>query len=161
MRWLALVAGVMAAGPATALSCLPPDPVRDFKEAESSPDRWGIALGRLDFNAERLPQVDWDRQDEVPPQTDLRAQFIGHSLDMNGFKTVFQANVTLRVLCFGPWCAEPKSGGRYLAFIKHENGKRIIHADPCGSWLYLNPRKYDLDRVRTCFAGGPCEERKF
>ncbi|WP_421905643.1 hypothetical protein [Mameliella sp.] len=161
MRWLGLVLSLLATSPALALSCRPADPVRDFKAAEESGDRWGVAVGRLDFDEGRLPKVDWARQGRVPPETDLRAQFIGHSLDMDGFDTVFQANVTLRVFCFGPWCAQPKSGARYLAFIKHENGKRVLQADPCGSWLYPNPQRRDLDRVHSCFAGGPCEDRGF
>ncbi|MGP6088468.1 hypothetical protein [Antarctobacter jejuensis] len=160
MRWL-IIAACLLATPALSLSCLPADPVRDFKAAEKSPLRWGVAVGRLDFSEGKLPKVDWDQQQNVPPQTDLRAQMVGYALDANGFKTPFQANVTLRVLCAGPWCAQPKSGARYLAFIKHENGKRILQADPCGSWLYVNPTRRMLNRIHTCYAGGPCEERPF
>lgn len=161
MRWVALAAALLLASPALSLSCLPPDPVRDFIEAQGSDARWGIAVGRLNFDERRLPKVNWNRQTDVPPQTDLRAQMVGHALDARGFRTVFQANVTLRVLCFGPWCAEPRNGARYLAFIRHEDGKRVVQADPCGRWLYINPRRHDLDRLHRCFVGGPCEERKF
>lgn len=160
MRWLTLCT-VFLGTPALSLSCLPADPVRDFKAAAESGDRWGLAVGRLDFDESRLPEVDRNHQAQVPSRTDLRAQMIGHALDMRGFETVFQANVTLRVLCFGPWCAQPESGATYLAFIKHENGKRVLQADPCGQWLYMNPSRADLDRVHSCFAGGPCEERDF
>lgn len=160
MRWLACILSLLAT-PALSLSCLPPDPVRDYQAADTADTRWGIAVGRLDFDENRLPKVDWKRQDAVPPQTDLRATMVGHALDPSGYNTVFQANVTLRVLCFGPWCAAPKSGARYLAFIKHENGKRVVQADPCGNWLYINPRREDLDRVHKCLVGGPCAERDF
>ena len=160
MRWIVLAAMLLAT-PAFSLSCVPADPVRDFKAAADSPLRWGIAVGRIDFDESRLPTVDWNRQTEIPPQTDLRAQMVGHSLGSDGFVRPFQANVTLRVTCAGPWCAQPISGARYLAFIKHEGGKRIVQATPCGAWSYINPPRIFLDRLHTCFVGGPCEEFRF
>ncbi|SMX46857.1 hypothetical protein [Maliponia aquimaris] len=160
MRWIAFAFGMLAT-PALSLSCLSPDPVSDFKVAEQSSDRWGIAVGRLDFDEGRLPVVDIDRQEDGPPQTDIRAQFVGKSLDSTGFNRDFQANVTLRVQCLGPWCIRPQSGRRYLAFIRHEGGKRVIPAEVCGNWLYPNPARADLDRLHRCFVGGPCEERGF
>lgn len=155
MRWI-VFAAMMLATPAFSLSCSPPDPVSDYKFAEDSPVRWGIAVGRLNFDPGRVPVVDWERQNDVPPSTDIRAQFVGQSIDAGGFVKPFQANVTLRVNCVGPWCASPQNGARYLAFIKHEKGKRVINANPCGSMLYINPPKKYLDQVYQCFVGGRC-----
>jgi hypothetical protein len=146
-----------AGGPAFALSCLAPDPVRDFKEAHASEARWGAVVGRLDFDENRLPEVALEDQMKEKPPTDLRAQFVGHSLGPNGFDRVFQGNVTLRVSCIAAWCGKPQSGERYLAFLKHEDGKRVVMAEPCGRWLYGQPEDSVLEAIETCFAGGPCE----
>ncbi|MBS0125860.1 hypothetical protein [Thetidibacter halocola] len=154
---LALVLS-LAAGQAAALSCLPADVVRTYKQVDADDAPWGAAVGRLDFDESRLPVVDWDRQGEVPPETEIRGQMVGHSLTPEGWNRPFQHAVTVRVLCFGPWCPSPRSGATYLAFVKRENGRSIIIADPCGSMLFPNPTQQDMDRLQSCFAGGPCDE---
>lgn len=157
MRRVLVAVFLCAASPALALSCLQPDPVRDFKQADASAERWGAVVGRLDFDESRLPDTGDQLQDK-PPQTDLRAQLVGQSLGAGGWKTPFQGNITLRVQCFGPWCGRPKSGARYLVFLKHEDGKRVAFADPCGARMYRDPSRRVLDALHRCFAGGPCEE---
>ena len=160
MRWTLLIA-MLLASPAYSLSCTPPDPVQDYKAAEASSARWGVAVGQLSFNEGKLPKVDMNRPDKVPEKTTIRAQFVGHSLNTDGFKTPFQANVTLQVSCILTWCGTPRNGARYLAFIKHEGNKRVVFSDPCGSRLYPNPSRQDLQRIRDCFVGGPCRPRAF
>lgn len=155
MRWIAVLA-MLVGSPAFSLSCVPPDPVQDYKNAEASSARWGVAVGQLSFNEGKLPKVDMNRPDRVPEKTTIRAQFVGHSLNSDGFKTPFQANVTLEVQCILTWCGMPRNGARYLAFIKHEGGKRKVFAEPCGTWLHPNPRKKDLKRIQSCFVGGAC-----
>lgn len=157
MRGLLTALLLCAASPALALSCLQPDPVRDYKQADASADRWGAVVGRLDFDESRLPGTK-DRLEDKPRQTDLRAQLVGHSLGADGWETPFQGNITLRVQCFGPWCGRPKSGARYLVFLKHEDGKRVAFADPCGANLYRNPAPVVLERLHGCYAGGACRE---
>ena len=162
MRWVwAVLTLVMLAPPALALSCLPTDVVRTFKALDADESRWGAVVGRLDFDERRLPQVDWDRQDEVPQEKRLRAQLIGHSLGPQGWKKPFQNNVSLYVLCSGPWCASPSSGQTYLVFLKREGRRHMAFAEPCGEKLVPRPPAVDLQRLHSCFVGGPCEEREF
>lgn len=157
MRALALALTCALASQAQALSCMAPDPIQDFQAAQSSDDRWSAVVGRLDFDENRLPSVALKDQFRKKAPTDLRAQFIGESLGPDGFATPFQGNVTLRVTCIAAWCAQPQSGQRYLAYLRHEGGKRLVLAEPCGQWLYPDPAPRLLDAVHACFAGGPCE----
>jgi len=141
---------------AAALSCLPNDVARTFQELDADSARWGAVVGRLDFDEGRLPRVDWDQQAQTPAETRLRAQLVGHSLGPDGWTTPFQANVSLIVECWGPWCAQPQSGRRYLVFVKREPHGRLAFADPCGTRLIANPSPDDLDRLHLCFVDGPC-----
>ena len=146
---------LLCAGQAAALSCLPPDVVRTYREVDADSARWGAVVGRLDFDESRLPQP--DRREVSPPQTEIRAQLIGHSLTPEGWTRPFQQNVTLRVQCIAAWCATPVSGRTYLAFVKREGARRVVIADPCGTTLFPRPARRDLDRLQSCFAGGRCE----
>lgn len=158
-RALALVMSLSLATQAQALSCMVPDPIRDFKEAHASEERWSAVVGRLDFDESRLPKgVAVGEPAPGRQPTDLRGQMVGEFLGPDGFVQPFQGNVTVRVSCYLSWCGGARSGGRYLAFLKHEDGKRVVQVQPCGQWLYQDPSPALLDAVHACFAGGPCEE---
>lgn len=157
-RALALILSLSLASQAQALSCLAPDPIRDFKEAHASQERWSAVVGRLDFDESRLPVVPIEEQGAPKPPTDLRGQLVGKFLGPNGFAEPFQGNVTVRVTCVMSWCGGARSGQRYLAFLKHEGSKRVVQVQPCGQWLYPAPSPALLDAIHACFSGGPCEE---
>lgn len=155
MRWIAVVFSLLAS-PVLSLSCSPPDPIENYKSIEASSAPWGVAVGQLSFNMGKLPTERFKDPNRMPEKTRIRAQFVGHSLDANGFKTPFQANVTLEVQCILSWCGMPTSGTRYLAYIKHEGGKRKVFAEPCGANLFPNPSNRTLNKVHSCFVGGRC-----
>jgi hypothetical protein len=157
-RLLAVLLALLAPLPVHALSCLPPDVVRSYKEVDATPERWGAVVGRLDFDESRLPKPTWDSDPNVPPETRLRAQLVGHSLGPDGWTHPFQGNVTLVVQCWGPWCATPQSGQRVLVFLQRVARGHLAFADPCGTRFFPRPRRADLDRLQDCFRGGPCEE---
>jgi hypothetical protein len=156
-RVLALLMA-LAPGSALALSCLPPDVVRTYKEVDAAPERWGTVVGRLDFDETRLPKPSWDSDPNVPPETRLRAQLVGHSLGPDGWAQPFQSNVTLVVACWGPWCGAPQSGQRVLVFLQRSERGHLAFADPCGTKLFPRPTRDDLDRLYDCFRGAPCLE---
>ena len=58
MRLLATIAWIFLAGPALALSCVRPDAVRDFLEADASSDVWIVVEGVLTFDEAALPTPD-------------------------------------------------------------------------------------------------------
>lgn len=156
IAFLALCAILVLTTHASALSCQRPDAVRSYLRADADTAHWGAVIGRLDFDEGRLPRTNWDRQQDTPPRTEIRAQLVGQSLGPDGWVRPFQQNVTLRVQCFGPWCAAPQSGQRYLAFVKREDAQQVVIADPCGSWLFPAPSRQVRLRLHRCFNGGRC-----
>lgn len=152
MRKLVLAFAVLAS-PLQALSCLEPDPIQAYLNADSSADRYGAVVGRLDFDEARLPPAvgDGDQQD-----VEVRAHLVGDSLGFDGFTAPFQGNITLRIACFASWCGRPKSGAKYLIFIKREAGRHVAVADPCGGWMFERPSRDVLDKLHQCFVGGAC-----
>ena len=153
-----VIAGLMLAlsgGPALALSCMPADVAREFRQAESDEDAWLIVLGRMTFDESRLPREDLSQQQ--PPQTDIPARISGRSLGPDGFAQPFERNITLRALCLGPWCAGAESGEDYLMFLEQEGEGYIALASPCPGFIYPRPTAEQIETVTSCFTGGRCE----
>lgn len=158
IRALAVVAALVP-GMAQALSCMPHSIEAAYLDAKKSPSKFHVVRGTLTFDMKRLPKVDWNNQMATPKMTKIRATLSGKSFDGKGFTYPFNSNVTLKVACFGPWCAEPKSGKDVIAFV--ENGKHgpVVATDPCGGFLFQNPRPDMLRSLRKCHAGGKCERK--
>ncbi|MBV2359679.1 hypothetical protein KUH32_07830 [Thalassococcus sp. CAU 1522] len=157
MRLLVVgLALTLSGGPADALSCIRPDAARDFQQAVASEDIWIVVNGVLRVDETLLPRTDWQRQQDMPPQTDIPARLTGKSLGPGGFTRDFDRAVTLRALCFGPWCGAVADGTEYLAFLKREGTGYVMFADPCGGNSHREPTD-DLRRtVAHCFQGKPC-----
>ena len=156
---LALLAA-LASGPVHALSCLPPDIARDYKQAAASEDTFVVVAGTLRFDEERLPDPDLDQM-EKPPQTDIPARLSGRSLGPEGFERPFDRAITLRILCFGPWCGGAATKTDYLTFLKRDGQGYVMTIDPCGWGSYPDPSPDVLERVHRCFTGGACEEVRY
>ncbi|MCC1494248.1 hypothetical protein [Cognatishimia sp. F0-27] len=144
----------LAARPAAALSCRTPDPVRDFLAAAAAEEIWMVVTGTLRFNTSALPRSHSGAA--AARQTDIPATLRGLGLGPKGFDRPFARAVTLRVLCFGPWCGAPEDGGRYLAFVKREAGADIVFASPCGANLHATPSRATLAAITACFTGDAC-----
>jgi hypothetical protein len=113
-------------------------------------------LGRLRFDATRLPRTDWQDQAATPPVTRLPARLSGHRLGPAGEGPPFDRAITLDIRCLGPWCPQVRSGGRYLAFLTGDEGGPVLVLDPCGGMAIADPSPEVLDRLRACLAGGAC-----
>lgn len=157
---LTLVLSVLAA-PALALSCLPPDVARTYKQAEEAEAAYVVVLGRLTFDESRLPEVDMARQQDTPPETLIPARIAGKSLSRAGFGTAFDREITLNARCFGPWCAGARSGTEYLAFLERTERGYVLSLDPCGGFGFAEPRAEMIERVIGCFRGETCEPKPF
>lgn len=154
----ALVASLLVGlplGPAHALSCLAPDPVRSLKEAQAAPERYRVLLGRLDFDEALLPPP----VAEAPPPAlpDVPARLAGGDVwggasgDARG-----GLEVALRPSCAGPWCGWIPSGETWLLFAREEGGALVVDVAPCGGWTFMDPTAAQLDAVRACLSGGAC-----
>lgn len=151
-------AAVLVAGQAAALSCIRPDLARSFNEAAASDKTYVVLFGTFDFNLRDLPQVDWDRQQDVQPDNPIRARFTGDSLSRKGFVPSSIRRVTINAQCFGPWCSSIATDTPYLAFVEKNGNAYTLAVSPCGGRAFGNPGQAQLDLVTTCFQGGPCLE---
>ena len=157
---LALALGLMA-GPALALSCLPPDVARTYQQADEAEAAYVVVLGRLSFDESKLPVVDMARQQDTPPVTLIPARISGKALSRSGFVTEFDQEITLNARCFGPWCAGASSGTEYLAFLERTDGGYVLSLDPCGGFGFPQPQAEMVAQAVACFRGESCEPRPF
>ncbi|MCZ4352493.1 hypothetical protein O4H61_08190 [Roseovarius aestuarii] len=148
---------MFSAGAASALSCVPVDPPLLFKRVHLAAESYVAVYGTLTFDPALLPKTDWEAQHSTPQDTRIPAVMSGHSLDQNGFKTPFEAPVTLRVLCFGPWCAQPPANQPVMGFVQQNEGSFTLTTDPCGGDAFFQPSSEMLQQIHTCFIGGDCE----
>lgn len=145
---------------AAALSCMPHSVGAAFGQAQAAEERFVIVLGRLDFNARKLPKVDYDNQQSTPAMTLIKGELQGASLSAAGFKTPYRSQVTLAVACYGPWCASAKSGAEVLAFVELGADGNVISTNPCGGYLFTAPTQKMIRAVEKCFAGAACAPAK-
>ncbi|QFS81319.1 hypothetical protein FIU97_00545 [Roseivivax sp. THAF40] len=146
----------LTATPGLALSCMPADLARDYQQAQEDEAAWIVVTGKLTFDTSQLPDTDLSQQQEAPPETDIPAQISGGSLGKDGFTRAFTRDITLRVLCLGPWCGGAESGSDVLAFLKQEGDDYVAMASPCPGMIYYNPTPEMLATVTSCFNGGEC-----
>ena len=149
------------ASPALALSCLPPDVARSYNEAASAEQAYVVVHGTLTFDETRLPDIDMNHQDQTPPNVDIPARLTGKSLSRAGFKTDFDRPITLRAVCFGPWCGRAVSGTDHLAFVEMTDSGYALTVTPCGGYEFPDPTKAMLKKVVGCFSGKPCTPEPF
>ncbi|WP_324753771.1 hypothetical protein [Roseovarius sp. Pro17] len=151
------LATLTLASPAAALSCLPHDLARTYQRIHAAPESYIAVYGTLDFDASQLPEVDMANQQATPPETRIPARFSGEALGQIGFTRPFAGPVTLRALCFGPWCAQPPAGGNVLAFVQQGEDGYSLTVDPCGGDAFFAPAPELLDKVHRCFTGDACQ----
>ncbi|WP_371224940.1 hypothetical protein [Roseovarius sp. 2305UL8-3] len=146
-------AAIALATPALSLSCLPPDVTSAYNMAAESEDHYIVVTGELTFKDAKLPK---GYANDSPASTRVPARLTGKALTKSGFNIAFDRNITLDVLCFGPWCGGAGSGETYLTFLKREGDGYVMEADPCGSMAFQNPTDNMMEQVERCFAGGRC-----
>lgn len=159
MRWFATIAAMMIAGQAAALSCIPPDIARTFQQLDAADERYAVVKGRLTFDERLVPKVDWNKQDQTPPLTQIPARLEGMSLSKTGFKTSFRQRVMINGRCFGPWCFGASSGMEQVFFVNLDGEPATIELDPCGGHAFA-PDRATQKRVLSCLKGTACEIEK-
>lgn len=136
-------------GPATALSCLPPDPVRMYLTADEAEIGYWIVLGRITMMGE--PGEPKDGQDADTP-----VLITGMGLHLDGTYRPFAQPVTLRQTCLGPWCGGlPGEEDQFLAIAVTEEDGPMLVVDPCYS--NVAPLTGDGEaRLLACVKDGDC-----
>lgn len=139
--------------PALALSCMRPDPMRAYQAAAEAEEAYVVVVGKLTFNERKLPEAVGN---DSPPQTRIPARMTGKALSKSGFDHAFDRDITLEVLCYGPWCGGAGSGETYLTFLKRTDTGYVMSADPCGSMMFQDPKPKALRQIEQCYKNGRC-----
>ena len=153
MSFILICLAVLAAGPATALSCLRPDAVRLFEQARDAKETFHIVKGRVTLlETPNLP----DPNQKKPAMTLARVD--GAALSKSGFHATFSEGVLLEVPCLGPWCGDPDGlEGELIMAIEVSGDTRILRLGPCGG----DQVQWDQvaeDRILTCYLDGDCKQ---
>lgn len=161
IRSLLLAAALLSATEAAALTCVPPDPLRSFREADAAPEGYVVLHGSLAFDPALMPGAG----DLPPPGTaetwldPVEARFEGHALGLAGFSRPVRASVLLEPGCLGQFCAHIGPGDDWLLFAR-PSGTGVYHVaiDPCGSWAFDRASRATLNALTSCLQGGACGE---
>lgn len=154
IRMVAFATALMAlATPALSLSCAPPDVIRSYQRAAEAEEAYIVVHGTLHFDENKIPKAN---HNDSPPSTRFRARLTGKALSETGFDIDFDREITLDLICFGPWCAGAKSDIPYLGFLKQMATGYALQLDPCDGFGFADPTPEMLRKVEQCHAGGPC-----
>jgi hypothetical protein len=153
IRPVLLALSLVAATEAAALTCLPADPIRDFREAQAAPESYHILHGRLSFDPSLMPQGVSDDPGVAPNPVD--AQFEGFALGPEGFTKPVEAEVILQSTCAGPYCGT-FGPGEALLFAEITDTGYLVRIGPCGGGAFDQVSQDTLDGLAACLRGESC-----
>lgn len=144
---------MLSAGQALALSCLAPDPARDFQRIAASETTYVVVKGVFEFAARP------ERPTEQNPQTQsFAAKFSGRLLTGAGFTDdIADVLVTINSNCAGQWCGSVDPGVPYLAFIEQDGRNLTLQAKACPFNHFRDPGEATIKVIEYCAAGKTCE----
>ncbi|EAR50622.1 hypothetical protein OG2516_12261 [Oceanicola granulosus HTCC2516] len=150
-------AALLAATQSAALSCLPSDISRAYRDAAESADSYVILQGAFRFDAAALPPA-VQSGDGVAAADAVPADFQGIAYDPAGGTRPYSGPVTLQPECAGPWCGRIEPGGEVLAFVRLEDGALTLALDPCFANVFTDPSADTVATLEACLAGEACGE---
>ncbi len=142
----------LAATPVSALSCLPPDPVRMYETARDADQTFVIFKGHSVGTAQiRLPPRNLPDARAVS-----RIRIEGASLGPTGFSEPVSAQVSLVLECANIWCADaPDFSGEFLAAVQATSQGPVIALSPCANNV-LPATEDGVARLLACHETGDC-----
>lgn len=141
--------------PAKALSCMPYGITNAYLDAAAAKDSYVPVIGRLDFDMERLPNVDWNNQQSVSQTTLIPATFKGEALSISGISQSFATDVVLEIECAGPWCPSPRPG-QMLGFLRKTTHSYVLTVGPCDGFHFGDPNEAMVGSLNDCLRGRAC-----
>ena len=149
-----LALALLAATQATALTCVRPDPLRSFRDAQAAPESYVVLHGTLEFDPAGMPDGGVS-QDPAPQPDPVGAAFSGLALGPGGFTRPVQDSVTLQPTCAGPWCGSI-APGTYLVFAEVTESGYRVEIGPCGGGAFDEVSETTLARLAACMKGQAC-----
>lgn len=156
IRPFACVAAMLAAGPASALSCIPATVSGAYSHAAESPEDYVIGVGSLLLTGPSNPP-----EGAVAQGGDINqmvgytqpAQFDGGLFTGGGFDNERILPVTIDVTCVAAWCGGAGQVDYGMFFLRVVNGAYILDAPACGGSVFHDAHPGMLDEVVLCHAG--------
>lgn len=149
-----MIAAVMCAGQASALSCVRPDVAGTFQSVSAPEDTYIVLLGTFSF-ATPPPQTGLALN---PESISLPARFDGQYLGPERFVDGPAFDITLNFTCAASWCGSMRSdAGRSLAFARQTSQGYVLDVGPCGGRVFTRVVDADVQRVEACMRGEACE----
>ncbi|WP_136636480.1 hypothetical protein [Pseudooceanicola onchidii] len=143
----------LSAGPALALSCMRPDPVRSYQQAAEAEEAYLVVTGTLSHDPTSVP----DRHSPEQPVS-FPATLTGAFLKDDRFHGAFAAPVTVNVDCVMMTCGQmPEPSQEVLVYLQESPDGYQLNVGPCGGWMFTDPSDEDIDRVARCHASGDCQ----
>lgn len=156
MRPLLFCLTLLAAGPASALSCLRPDSVRLFEYAREAEATFFIVKGQITL----LEAPNYPEKGSKAPAT-TRAKVDGVALTTRAFEAPFTRDVMIETSCASIWCGTLDGLDGLLIMALETNGDALtLRIGPCGGDLV----SWDEDgerRLLDCHLDGVCRPSEF
>ena len=148
MRRAAVAIAILAAGPATALTCLAPTVADSFQRADDRPEEFLVALGSLRRIGPDIPDGPDSGDPNMAVGYSFAAHFDGRVANSDAFVVDRQFDVTVEVRCVSAWCGGDSLGDYGLYFFRRDGaGAYALEAGPCGGFFFDNPVEHQLMEV--------------
>ncbi|MBF9044580.1 hypothetical protein HKCCE4037_14645 [Rhodobacterales bacterium HKCCE4037] len=156
IRSLSLCLALLAAGPASALSCLAPSVAGAYQNAADSPADYVIGVGGLSLTGPSNPP-----EGAVAQGGDINqmvgytqpAQFDGELFTGQAFDSARVLPVTVNVTCVSAWCGAANAVDYGLFFFRVENGNYILDENACPGNTFPDAHPGYLLEVIDCHNG--------
>ncbi|GAB5447011.1 hypothetical protein [Gymnodinialimonas sp.] len=153
IRQFAFVAALLAAGPASALSCAVPTVAGAYTAAAQSPADYVIAVGSLRLTGPSNPP-----QGAVAQGGDINqmvgytqpARFQGEFFTGRDFDASRDVPITVDVTCVAAWCGSAQDIPDALFFFRVDNGAYVLTANACPGFVFDLAHPGMLEEVINC-----------
>lgn len=157
VRSAAFVACLVAAGPASALSCAVPSVEQAYRNADADPADYVIAVGSLALSGPSNPP-----QGAVALGGDINnmqgytqpARFSGEFFTGVEFDSSRQVAVEVNVTCTIAWCGSARSVSDALFFFRVVGGSYVLDEDACPGTVFDQAHPGMLYQVSVCHNEG-------
>lgn len=160
IRSISFVLALIAAGPASALSCAQASVAGTYGYAADSPADYVVAVGSLNATGLSNPP-----QGAVALGGDINqmvgytqpAHFNGMAFTGEAFTSPLNTPIIADVTCTVAWCGSYSNEAYGLFFFRRDaNGTHVLEIHACPGNVFPNPTPAQLQQVTSCYANNNC-----